>query len=188
MMDLLNRKALAEKQEQIVSLRLRLYEEQEEIRRLRNGLWTRDMELRHARARVREVEAILADQQTPKRDAGAQAFDRIIREVQKGERVIRRTAHNPAFEAKYGGHAGEGGLQRHSIGEIYPLIVYGKQWSYGGTMYHIMDARTGHTFNRAFESSVLAEGHAKLIQFLNQQHGTDLRIVADGRFVNHQGE
>lgn len=161
---------------------------------------------RLARSRVRELEAILAARQTNQRGAGEVAFDRIVRDVTvTGRAVYRRPefatpysapAKNFALQADFShleartlaylGHVGEGGLQRHSIGKIYPLIVYGKdQWSFGDTRYHIMDARTGHTFLRSFESSALAEGHAELIHSLNKQYGTDLRIAADGRFVNH---
>ena len=43
----------------------------------------------------------------------------------------------------YTGHgAATGGLQRHSIGELYPLDVYGQQVN-GETLYGVVDLATG---------------------------------------------
>lgn len=47
-----------------------------------------------------------------------------------------------AFE--YTGHAGNGGLQRHSIGDEYPYMVVGTQQNCKSpTKWYTMDLRTG---------------------------------------------
>lgn len=44
--------------------------------------------------------------------------------------------------AKYTGHVGQGGLQGHSIGGLYPYVVYGQETA-EGTRYGVMNGTTG---------------------------------------------
>lgn len=115
-----------------------------------NEACARASRLEEANARLREElnkaheeNAKLADLQKPKRDAGAQAFAAIVREAEfaRHESVLA-----------YQGHAGEGGIQRHSIGEEYPFIVYGQE-TRAGVRYRVLDTRNGLAYFNAFSSS-----------------------------------
>lgn len=68
------------------------------------------------------------------------------------ERAVRK---HEAFAYAYGGHAGEGGLQRHSVGEEYPFVVYGEEY-HGKVRYRILDSRSGYTYWGKFDTSLRA--------------------------------
>lgn len=44
---------------------------------------------------------------------------------------------------KYTGHVGNGGLQGHSIGALYPYVVYGQETP-NGTRYGVQNGATGY--------------------------------------------
>ena len=60
-----------------------------------------------------------------------------------------------------GGHAGSGGLQNHSIGALYPYIVYGQETP-SGTRYGVLNGSTGASipaqYNMAATAYKVAEG------------------------------
>lgn len=124
-----------------------------------------------------EANAKLADLQKPKQDAGAQAFKRIGKELTahvKAPYELFRDADFSALEkrilayygltapyggtlqgactAVYEGHAGDSGLQRHSIGDEYPFVVYGEEFK-GVVKYRILDTRRGTTWRVKFDTS-----------------------------------
>lgn len=43
---------------------------------------------------------------------------------------------------KYTGHVGNGGLQGHSVGALYPYVVYGQETT-DGTRYGVQNGATG---------------------------------------------
>ncbi|QVE65549.1 hypothetical protein [Ralstonia phage vB_RsoP_BMB50] len=150
---------------------------------------------RNVKQDLTEANARLADLQTPKRDAGAQAFDNIVRHVRNprfhfledadfAALELRVLAHygltapyggtlKAAREAVYEGHAGDGGIQRHSIGEEYPFIVYAEEFK-GFVRWRIMDSRSGHTLVDRYRSAETAGSRALGLKKY------DLRINAQG--------
>lgn len=122
-------------------------------------------ELRLARLDEAEARAKLADLQKPTASAGAQAFDRIVQHLDFARLEQRVLA--------YEGHAGEGGIQRHSIGEEYPFIVYAEEFR-GYLRWRIMDSRSGHTLVDKYGCAENASSRARGLKKY------DLRISAQG--------
>lgn len=138
----------------------------------------------HWQGRAERAEARLADLQKPKASAAAQAFDRIVREVDYSGLERRVTAHyaltapyggtmRGARQAVYEGHAGDSGIQRHSIGEEYPFIVYAEEFR-GHLRWRIMDSRSGYTLVDKYGCAENASSRARGLKKYN------LRINAQG--------
>jgi hypothetical protein len=51
---------------------------------------------------------------------------------------------------KYTGHVGSGGLQGHSVGALYPYIVYGKETP-EGTRYGVQNGVSGYDSGPQFD-------------------------------------
>jgi hypothetical protein len=61
---------------------------------------------------------------------------------------------------KYTGHVGNGGLQGHSVGALYPYVVYGQETPAGlryGVMNGTKDADTGPIFRECKAAYAAAE-------------------------------
>ena len=67
-------------------------------------------------------------------------------------------------DAKYTGHVGEDGLQGHSIGGLYPYIIYGQETP-EGVRYGVMNGATGESipaqYSRAADAYDVAESFKK---------------------------
>lgn len=59
-------------------------------------------------------------------------------------------------DVRYTGHVGQGGLQGHSVGDVYPWIVYGQETT-AGTMYGVMHASDGRDTGPQFDSLAAVE-------------------------------
>ncbi len=82
---------------------------------------------------------------------------------------------------QYMGHVEGGGLQRHSVGDIYPYIVMGVQ-NYGDKSladrggvevpmeWVVVDSRTGHR-SESFRTCLGAHIHAGGLMIRNMMHG-----------------
>ncbi|BAG70367.1 hypothetical protein RSB1_gp09 [Ralstonia phage RSB1] len=151
----------------------------------------------------RQLRARLADLQAQQRDAGAQAFARIVAEAdysaleqrvaaliapygatQESVRTVARSAKlgwpygkavQPQREVKYEGHAGDGGIQGHSIGEEYPFVVYGQQFA-GVVKYRVLDTRTGGVYWAKLSSSKSASNFVARLKRENRYVQTDGRL------------
>ena len=65
---------------------------------------------------------------------------------------------------EYSGHVGDGGLQGHSVGGLYPLIVYGA--GINPTRFGVMNGATGEDTGPIFEDYGAAAHVAELVKEL----------------------
>lgn len=84
-------------------------------------------------------------------------------------------AAQPQREVKYEGHAGDGGIQGHSIGEEYPFVVYGQQFA-GVVKYRVLDTRTGGVYWAKLSSSKSASNFVARLKRENRYVQTDGRL------------
>jgi len=67
-------------------------------------------------------------------------------------------------ENTYQGHgAATGGLQQHSVGDIYPLAVFGQEQPQGFTAYGVIDLAIGEVLAPAVYTCADAHAEARLI-------------------------
>jgi hypothetical protein len=90
---------------------------------------------------------------------------------------------------QYSGHgAHTGGLQAHSVGDIYPLTVFGQERPEGFTAYGVLDLATGNTVVPACytcqdaheEARRLIERRRVRAQFIANANATIRRLISQG--------
>lgn len=67
------------------------------------------------------------------------------------------------------GHAGNGGIQRHSLGEDYPWTVVGTIDEAGDTRYYVQNLITGETYAKGWplHSCSIAHATAHLLKVIH---------------------